>query len=82
MTQKKKLHDEIEKVAYTLFESSGWLHGHDLENWLEAEKIVMEKHEKHAKEIEKEIEHEADVIKKIKKGFRKTDKKGGRVYRD
>lgn len=78
MTQKKKLHDEIEKVAYTLFESSGWLHGHDLENWLEAEKVVMEKHEKHAKEIE----HEADVIKKIKEGFRKTDKKGGRVYRD
>ena len=48
MTQKKNLHDEIVEVAYTLFENSGRLYGYDLENWLEAEKIVMEMH---AKEI-------------------------------
>jgi len=46
MTQKKNLHDEIAKVAYTLFENSGRLYGYDLENWLEAEKIVMEMHAK------------------------------------
>ncbi|OHE57994.1 MAG: hypothetical protein A2Z47_15245 [Thermodesulfovibrio sp. RBG_19FT_COMBO_42_12] len=46
MTQKKNLHDEIVKVAYTLFENSGRLYGYDLENWLEAEKIVMEMHAK------------------------------------
>jgi hypothetical protein len=46
MTQKKNLHDEIVEVAYTLFENSGRLYGYDLENWLEAEKIVMEMHAK------------------------------------
>ena len=46
MTQKKNLHDEIAKVAYTLFENSGRLYGYDLENWLEAEKIVMERNTK------------------------------------
>ena len=46
MTQKKNLHDEIVKVAYTLFENSGRLYGYDLENWLEAEKIVMERNTK------------------------------------
>ena len=43
MTQKKNLHDEIAKVAYTIFENSGRLYGCELENWLEAEKIVMER---------------------------------------
>ena len=46
MTQKKNLHDEIVEVAYTLFENSGRLYGYDLENWLEAEKIVMERNTK------------------------------------
>ena len=46
MTQKKNLHDEIVEVAYTLFENSGRLYGFDLENWLEAEKIVMERNTK------------------------------------
>jgi len=46
MTQKKNLHDEIAKVAYTLFENSGRLYGCELENWLEAEKIVMERNTK------------------------------------
>lgn len=44
MDQKKNLHDEIAVVAYTLFENSGRLHGYDLENWLEAEKLVMAAH--------------------------------------
>ena len=46
MTQKKNLYDEIAKVAYTLFENSGRLYGYDLENWLDAEKIVREMHAK------------------------------------
>ncbi|MEW6587314.1 MAG: DUF2934 domain-containing protein [Nitrospirota bacterium] len=78
MTQKEKLHEEIAKAAYALFESSGRLHGHDLENWLEAEKIVLGKHEKHSSEMG----HKVDVGKKGKKGFRKADKIGGRIYRD
>jgi hypothetical protein len=35
------LHDEIVKVAYELWEQSGRIEGRDLDNWLEAEKIVL-----------------------------------------
>jgi len=44
MNDKKNLHDEIAIVAYTLFENSGRLHGYDLDNWLEAEKMVLAEH--------------------------------------
>lgn len=42
MTHNRELQEEIARVAYTLFENSGRLHGRDLENWLEAEMIVMD----------------------------------------
>jgi len=32
--------EEISHVAYELFERRGCVHGHDLEDWLEAERIV------------------------------------------
>lgn len=35
-----ELHDEIAKTAHELYEKSGWIPGRDLENWIEAEKIV------------------------------------------
>lgn len=35
------LHEEIRKVAYELYEKSGCRGGRELENWLEAERIVM-----------------------------------------
>ena len=35
-----KLHDEIAKTAHELYEKSGWIPGRDLENWIEAERIV------------------------------------------
>ncbi|MGO9013403.1 MAG: DUF2934 domain-containing protein [Dissulfurispiraceae bacterium] len=34
------LHEEIAKTAHELYEKSGWIPGRDLENWIEAEKIV------------------------------------------
>ena len=34
------LHDEIARTAHELYEKSGWIPGRDLENWIEAEKIV------------------------------------------
>ena len=77
MDKKKGIYDEIARVAYELYEKRGRAHGHELEDWLEAERIVMERHERHAKEIE----HGVDIIEKVEKGFRKTVKKGGRVYR-
>jgi hypothetical protein len=76
MKKRKGIHDEIAWVAYELYEKRGRTHGYDLKDWFEAESIVMERHQKHAKEIE----HGVDISEKAKQGFRKTVKKGGRVY--
>jgi len=38
------LHDEISKLAYELYEKSGRPEGRDLENWCEAERIVIARH--------------------------------------
>jgi len=67
MKRKKGLHDEIARVACELYKKRGMAHGHDLKDWLEAEKIVTEKHERHARETEQQ----ADVIKKPRHGFRR-----------
>jgi DUF2934 family protein len=50
MSQKKNIHEEIEKVAYELFENSGRMYGCELENWLAAEEIVMERHARETKQ--------------------------------
>ena len=44
MPQKKDMQAEIAKVAHELFENSGRVCGCELDNWLAAEKIVMERH--------------------------------------
>ena len=41
--------EEIVKVAHDLFERSGRAEGHDLDNWLEAERIVMTRHRQQEK---------------------------------
>lgn len=51
MRKNKNLYGEIVEVAYDLYEKRGSVHGCHLEDWLEAERIVLERH---AKEIEKE----------------------------
>jgi hypothetical protein len=38
------LNSEIEELAYELFEKSGRIEGRDLDNWLEAERIVIERY--------------------------------------
>ena len=50
MPQKNNYFDEIAKVAYELFENSGRMYGCELENWLAAEKIVMERHSREREE--------------------------------
>jgi hypothetical protein len=57
---KKNIYEESARVAHNLYEKRGRVHGYDLEDWLEAEKIVLERHAK-------EIEHEARVIKSTQK---------------
>ena len=70
---KKSIHDEIAKVAYELYEKGGKVPGNELKNWFEAENSVMEKHERHASEMEKKV----DAIKKPPEGHRRTVKKEG-----
>jgi len=55
---KMNAHDEIEKVAYELWETSGSIHGRDVEFWLEAEKIVTERH-RHA--VSHDVETQGQV---------------------
>lgn len=43
------LHNEISKVAFELYRNSGRMEGHDLDNWLEAERVVMERYKKQEK---------------------------------
>jgi Protein of unknown function (DUF2934) len=38
------LQDEIAKAAWELYEKSGFIAGKELENWLEAERIVLARH--------------------------------------
>ncbi len=45
------LYGEIAKVAYGLHEKRGWKHGHDLQDWLEAERIVLTRYEKGSEKV-------------------------------
>ncbi len=38
------LHDEIAAVAYELYVAGGCVPGRDLDNWLDAERLVLAKH--------------------------------------
>jgi hypothetical protein len=35
-----KKHEEIQKLAYDLFEKSGKVHGREIDHWLEAERML------------------------------------------
>ena len=76
MKAKKGLHDEIARVAYAIYETRDRAHGHDLADWLAAEKKVMEKHDRHAKETGQEVA----MFKKREKGFQTTVNKSGHGY--
>ncbi len=38
------LREEISRAAYELFEARGCVHGFDLDDWLQAERIVLGQH--------------------------------------
>jgi len=58
-----KWYDEIAKLARELYEKSGRIEGRDLDNWLEAERIVMEQY----KEQEMLEEASSSTKKKTRK---------------
>jgi len=58
-----KLHEEIAKVAYELYEKSGCIPGRERQNWLEAERIVLTRHA--SQEIEEPEGEESMVIDEV-----------------
>jgi len=70
MKKSNKPYEEIVKTAYDLYEKRGRVHGYDLEDWLEAERIVLERH---AKEIKREAN--TVIATKTKKSSDKTESK-------
>ena len=61
----KNINDEIAKVAHELYEKGGGVHGRDVQYWLEAEKIVLARHEKSTKK-EKPVKSSTATTKKGK----------------
>ncbi|HAM53223.1 MAG TPA: hypothetical protein DCP92_21935 [Nitrospiraceae bacterium] len=59
MSDSRKVQEKIEQVAYELYEKRGRTHGDALADWIEAEKIVMQRHAG-------EIECEAGLVKAAK----------------
>ena len=51
----KNLQNEIARVAYELYVQSSHDHGHDLDHWLEAERIVLSNHAPKPKKKDKVI---------------------------
>ena len=67
------LHDEIAKVAHGHYEKSGHMKGRDLDNWLDAERIVLTKHA--SQELEEP--EEATTIEEIEsEGAKVPEQKG------
>jgi hypothetical protein len=58
-----KWYDEIAKIARELYEKSGKVEGHDLDNWLEAEKIVMKQYRE--QEMRKAESSSSPIKKKV-----------------
>jgi len=73
MQKNKNLYGEIVVVAYDLYEKRGRVHGCHLEDWLEAERIVLER-------LAKEIEKEANTIGSTK-GKKASEKPKSRTLK-
>lgn len=73
MERSKEFFEEVARVAYELYEQRGMCHGCDVDDWLAAERVVMERY---AGEIEKEA-------RKIKAGreMKKPGASGTRAAR-
>lgn len=45
-TNRKAAQEDIQALAYQLYCECGCAHGHDVEHWLEAERRVLERHQR------------------------------------
>lgn len=60
------LHDEIAAVAYELYEVRGYIPGRDLDDWLDAERIVLARHA--GQEIEEPEEEDSSQEEAVAEG--------------
>jgi len=68
------LHDEIAAVAYELFKSRGFIPVRDLDDWLDAERIVLARHAGQEMEEPEEEEGPAETAEEKKaKAFEAYD---------
>jgi hypothetical protein len=65
--------NEIEKLAYEIFEKSGRIPGREMENWFEAESIVRSRNAEAVKSIEPAIKKSA-APKDSCQGFKKRNR--------
>ena len=61
------LYNEIAKVAYGLYEKSGYVQGREFDHWFEAEKIVMARFAEEEKKKEEKKKTENKTETKTKK---------------
>jgi hypothetical protein len=61
---------EISDLAYELYVNSGYTEGRDIENWLEAERIILARHR-----LQVELPVETTTKKRVMRSKGKKDKK-------
>ncbi len=71
MVDRDRIEEEIRQVAYEIYVHSGCLPGRDIDNWLQAERIVLERYGLIKRE-EANVESEVKEVKKRKKTECKT----------
>jgi len=60
------LHDEVARVAYELFKSRGCIPVRDLDDWLDAERIVLARHAGQDLEEPEEEDGPEETAEKVK----------------
>ncbi|MCL5023241.1 MAG: DUF2934 domain-containing protein [Nitrospirae bacterium] len=68
----RKLHDEIAKVAYELYEKKGRLEGRHHEDWMEAENIVKARY---AKAEQRKPPRKGDTAETLKEKAAKPERR-------
>jgi ribosomal 50S subunit-recycling heat shock protein len=74
-----KRHEEIQKLAYELFENSGRFHGRDFDHWLEAERIIRARQvDRHAVDLMVAMKRHEEIQKLANELFEKSGRFHGR----
>lgn len=66
MVDRDRIEEEIRQVAYEIYVHSGCIPGRDIDNWLQAERIVLERYGL-IKQETSDIESEVKEVKTRKK---------------